>query len=313
MSETPKALPVPKNADGAPRKVGVEIEFGALAEERVTGIVEDVLGGTRSERGEKGYVIEDTEIGPVEVYLDTQYLKRAETALEQRVHDLARMVVPVEIVTAPIEPADIARIDELCDALAGAGATGTASGIFLGFGVHFNPEVVDLSLDNILPVLRSYAFLEDAFRDAMGIDLARRMLPFVDPYPRPLLDALAGEVESLEHLIDIYLDRAPSRNHGLDMLCLFAEIDQDRVAKAMDLNLVSARPTYHFRLPDARLDEDGWSLGLEWNRWVRVEEVAQDADLVAELCNAWRDHRGRLITTRGDWTKRSAEIVGGFV
>lgn len=312
MPLDPKPLPEPLTGAGEPRRVGVEIEFGALGEERVTSIVEEVLGGRTERRGDKGFVVSGTEVGDLEVYLDTQYLKRAETAFEKRMHDIARAVVPVEIVSAPIRPEQIARLDALCLALREAGATGTAAGTFLGFGVHFNPEVPAQELAEILPVLRAYAFLENSFRDAAGIDFARRVLPFVDPYPRALLDGLAEEVPDMGALIDLYLDRAPSRNHGLDMLCLFAEIDGDRVARAMDLGLVSARPTYHYRLPDCRIDEADWSLALEWNRWVRVEEIARDPGTIADLRAAWKDHRGQLTSTRADWVRRSAEIVGGL-
>lgn len=306
------ALPKPDTADGDPRRVGVEIEFGALAEEQVTDVITGRLGGDVAQRDERGYVVSDTALGDIEVYLDTQYLKRAESGLAQRIHDIARQVVPVEIVTGPIVPAQIADLDDLCADLAAAGATGTAAGVFLGFGVHFNPEVTGEGLEDILPTLRAFAFLEDAIREAADIDLSRRVMPYVDTYPRALLDGLAQNVPSRAALIDLYLDRAPSRNHGLDMLCLFAHLDCDRVAAAMDMNLISARPTYHYRLPDCRIDEADWSLALEWNRWVRVEEVANDPDLIATLCSAWQDHRGRLTTMRSDWARRSAEIVGGL-
>lgn len=308
----PKPLPVPKTAAGKPRRVGVEIEFGALHEERVTEIVGDLLGGKAKQRGEKGFVVEDTALGAIEVYLDTQYLKRAETGLEKKIHEIARQVVPVEIVTEPILPEQIRDMDRLCAALAEAGATGTAAGMFLGFGVHFNPEVPDQSLEAILPVLRTYAFLEDTLRDSAGIDLSRRLLPYVDPYPAALLDGLAGNVDDISALIDLYLDRAPSRNHGLDMLCLFAELDEPRVAAAMDMNLISARPTYHYRLPDCRIDEADWSLALEWNRWVRIEELAQDADMVAALCEGWQTHRDKFAKRRAGWSQRAAEIIGGL-
>ncbi|QFT46821.1 Putative amidoligase enzyme [Roseivivax sp. THAF40] len=309
---SPAPLPVRDNANGDPRRVGVEIEFGALAEEQVTGVITERMGGQVEQRGERGYVVTDTELGDIEVYLDTQYLKRAESGFQQRIHDIARQVVPVEIVTGPILPAEITKLDALCADLAKAGATGTAAGVFLGFGVHFNPEVTGETLPDILPTLRAFAFLEDSIRDAARIDLARRVMPYVDAYPRPLLDGLAEEIGSLDALIDLYLDRAPSRNHGLDMLCLFAHLDEARVAGAMDMNLISPRPTYHYRLPDCRIDEPDWSLSLEWQRWVRIEEVAQDAGLIGDLCAAWRDHRAHLTTTRSDWAKRAADIVGGI-
>ena len=56
---------------------------------------------------------------------------------------------------------------------------------------------------------------------------------------------------------------------------------------------VKARPTFHYRLPDCRVNEPGWSVADAWNRWVYVESLAADTDLLAELidaCEKGRDH-----------------------
>ena len=101
-------------------------------------------------------------------------------------------------------------------------------------------------------------------------------------------------------LIDLYLERAGSRNHGLDMLCLFAHVDRDRVGAKMDLASVSARPTFHYRLPDCRIGDPNWSLALEWNRWVAIERLSEDHGFLAEIERAWQAHRDALTTVRGD-------------
>ena len=31
---------------------------------------------------------------------------------------------------------------------------------------------------------------------------------------------------------------------------------------------INGRPTFHYRLPDARLSDPGWSIAPDWNRWV---------------------------------------------
>ncbi|SLN37388.1 Putative amidoligase enzyme [Roseivivax jejudonensis] len=304
-------LPRPDTREGTPRRVGVEIELGGLEERRVAEIAADTLGGEIGLGGEKGFVVQGSAAGDLEIYLDTALLKRPEGWLGESLHSVARTVVPVEIVTSPIAPADIAALDRLLGALHAAGATGTASGLFAGYGVHFNPEVVSTDLSDVQPVLSAYAFCEDALRREMEIDIARRALPFVDPYPRALLDGLAkGVIPDMAALIDLYLERAPSRNHGLDMLCLFAHIDRDRVAQKLDLSSIAARPTFHYRLPDCRIDEPDWSLALEWNRWVRIERIAEDSGLVRELAREWRAHRDSLTSVRGDWTRKVAARLG---
>ncbi|ETX27290.1 amidoligase family protein [Roseivivax isoporae] len=316
MSQPPdiQDLPEPNTAEGTPRRVGVEIELGGLPETQVADIVRDTFGGEIARREDKGLVVEGGELGDMEVYLDTAYLGRPEGKFAESVHNVARTVVPVEIVTQPIEPARIADLDRLVVRLRDAGATGTSAGLFLGFGVHFNPEIVAPEIDRVLPVVTVFALCEDALRREMGIDIARRVLPFIETYPRPLLDGLAADSRpgDMTALIDLYLERAPSRNHGLDMTCLFAHLDRDRVATRMDMGLVSARPTYHYRLPDCRIDEPDWSLALEWNRWVRIERLAADAGLVGALCREWRAHRAALATLRSDWTRHVTEKLGAF-
>ncbi len=306
-------LPRPETAEGSKRRVGVEIELGGLDESRVAEVLAAECGGTVGEAEGKGLVVRGSDLGDVEVYLDSRWLSRPETKFDQNLHQLARTVVPVEIVTGPILPGQIEALDAVLARLREAGATGTTSGLLAGYGVHFNPEVVSTARDDVLPVLSAFAFCEDALRHEMQIDMARRVLPFVAPYPRALLDALAQTPpRDTGALIDLYVARAPSRNHGLDMLSLFVHVDRPRVEKAIDLVGISGRPTFHYRLPDTRLDDDDWSLALEWNRWVRIERLAEDRGLVAELAREWRAHRAALTTTRADWTRRVAAKVGSF-
>ncbi len=310
MSDSLQDLPTPRNMQGDLRRVGIEVELGGLSEERVAEIVKDALGGEIDNRPSQGRLVRNSSLGDIEVYLDSRYLADAETHLEKRIRELAAVVVPVEIVTGPLTPAQIPVLDDLLQTLRGAGATGTNAGVFLGFGVHFNPEVTGTELSDVLPVLTAFALYEDALRSEADIDLSRRALPFVDPYPRALIDALAkGDIKDMSALIDLYLKRTPSRNHALDMLALFTHLDAEKVGKTMDLEPISARPTYHYRLPDCRIDEDGWSLALEWNRWVLIERIAANPALLDQLKAGWLEHRASLTSLRGDWAKTSRRMV----
>ncbi len=305
-------LPRPLTAQGKPRKVGVEVEFSGLTEERAASVLCKTLGGT-PERVAKGrWLARGADLGEFEVYLDSRPLNKLDdNVLTRQLRDVARAVVPVEIVSEPIAVEQIADLDRALDALAQAGATGTTGGVLLGFGVHFNPEAVSLDFADIMPVLTAYALIEDHIRRIAHIDMSRRLLPWVDPYPRALIDRLASlrAPGTMTGLIDSYLDITPSRNHGLDMLCLFALIDKDRVAARMDMEQIGARPTYHWRLPDCRIDEAGWSLAREWNRWVLVERVAGDSALLGRLRAAWRDHRRSLTSLRPEWAGTVARIL----
>lgn len=305
-------LPRPLTETGSPRKVGVEVEFSGLPEDRVAAILCDVLGGAPVQVSKGRWEARGTSIGDFEVYLDSRPLNKLDdNVLTRQLRDVARSVVPVEIVSDPIAVDRIALLDGALEALADAGATGTSGGMLLGFGVHFNPEAVSLAFDDIAPVLTAYALIEDHIRRVADIDISRRMLPWVDPYPRALIDRLAARrpPADMTSLIDTYLEITPSRNHGLDMLCLFAMIDKDRVARAMDMEQIGIRPTFHWRLPDCRIDEPDWSLAREWNRWVLVERVAEDPALLRRLRAAWRDHRGSLTSLRHEWAGTVARML----
>lgn len=303
-------LPKPRDAEGQPRCTGVEIELGGLDARAAADCAREVLGGHVDE-GEcpKSLRLSGSRIGDLDIYLDTGLRKKAHGRLAELGLDLASAVVPVELVTGPLAPDQMPVLDELREALCAAGAEGSRHGVLFGFGVHFNPQVASLDLPGLLPVLTAFALCEDALRAAMQIDISRRVLPFVQAYPRALADALAGDApETLDALIGLYLDITPSRNRGLDMLPAFAMVQPERVHEAAG-DAVSARPTFHYRLPDCRIDETGWSLATEWNRWVLIERIAARPQLLAALAAAWQEHRASWSLLDGDWAANSARIV----
>ena len=68
-----------------------------------------------------------------------------------------------------------------------------------------------------------------------------------------------------------------------------------------DAGPVAARPAYHVRSPDCRVDEPGWSIAEEWNRWALVERVARDGDAMRALRDAWRARSGPGKRIGSDW------------
>lgn len=296
-------LPVRQTAAGKPRRVGVEIELAGLGEEIVAEHAADCLGGEATETGPHEFEVRDSALGTVKVFLDTAFRDPNGSEIVDAVLEIGRSVVPVELATEPIDPADLPRLARLTERLRDAGARGTGGGPLLGLGLHLNIEVAAETAEAIVPVVRAFALLEDWLRHAQPIDLSRRLLPFVDPYPRALVDRLAGSDDwTLDALIGTYLAESPSRNRGLDLLPLLSHLAPESVEAALpDAGAVKARPAYHYRLPDCRLDEPGWSLANEWNRWCFVERVAGDRDALAALSQAWVGHRSALTTLRTDW------------
>lgn len=306
-------LPSPDRTDGRPRRTGVEIEFAGLTEAQAAGIVRDLWGGRIEADGPHLVHVRGGALGEVAVTLDTGLKRHAGKPLADKALALARTVAPVEIVTAPLCPDRLPQTDRLVAALRRAGASGSRDGLLYGFGVHLNPEVIAETAAAILPTVRAYGLVEDWLRAVDPIDPARRLLPFVDPWPRRLVDLLAAEAAdwSLADLTRAYLEITPSRNRGLDLLPLLAHLDPDAVAAALPGgDKTSGRPTWHYRLPDSRVDEADWSIAYEWNRWRVVEQVAADPALLDRLARDWIAYRADPAAVRGDWSAAVGALLG---
>lgn len=297
-------LPVPTVEGAAERRTGVEIEFSGLTEADAAALVAALWGGTVVAEGAHALTVEGGRLGEVKVELDIFLRDKAQSALADRLLDLSREVVPVEIVTAPLTMGDLPEVDRLMDRLDAAGALGSGEGVLLAFGIHLNPEVAARTADFIVPVARAYALVEHWLRASSPPDPMRRLLPFVNPWPRGFVDRIAEEGASwdLPRLRDVYLDLVGTRNHGLDLLPLLTELFPEAVRAALPSGQVKGgRPTWHYRLPETRLGGEHRSIAVEWNRWVLVERVAAEPDLLDRLAFAWAEHRAALTSFRSDW------------
>jgi len=302
-----RPLPVPETEAGKPRRCGVEIEFSGLDEGATARLVAQVLGGSVTEEVEHFYTIDQSTIGRVGVELDTRFAKPGKKVFPESVLDAARTVVPVEIVTAPLLPEQMDDLVELIDALKSAGAKGTGDSLFAGFGIHFNPEVVGFEHPHTLRTIQSYALLESWLRAWRPLDLSRRVLPFVAPWPEALCDALVSARDlTLPQVMALCKSHLDGRNHGLDLLPLLHAHDAETFDHSFGAQASGARPAFHFRLPDCRLDEAEWSITQEWDRWWLVEALAADTERFARLREAWQ----QKDTGRRDWTDTVSRVIG---
>jgi len=310
--QTFSPLPTPLNASGQLRRVGVEVELGGIDASEVAKLCAGTLGGRAEQQDTHEWQADGSALGKLEVYLDTALRKTQAGALRDAGLELGREVVPVEIVTQPVTLDRLAELDRLRRALRDAGALGSTSGLFFGFGVHLNMEVADRTVPAMLRPLLAYALIEDWMREAQPIDPARRLLPFTDPYPTRFVEGLIdlGLDAGLEDLIRLYLGETPTRNRGLDMLPLLADLWPEMVEAGLDEGTkLSPRPAFHFRLPDCRIDEADWSLLEEWNRWLLVELVADDTELMQELAAHWRAAHQGMTLFRSDRAHRAGRIL----
>ncbi|WP_417525044.1 amidoligase family protein [Marinovum sp.] len=311
---TPAFSPLPRAtaADGTPRRVGLEVELGGLPEAQVAEIAQQTLGGTLTSGDDPTWRLEGSAVGGLDIYLDTSLRKSEKSALRDAALTLGRDIIPVEIVTDPLDLDGMERFNALLPHLRDGGARGSSAGLVLGFGVHFNIQVASDRMADIRGPLTAYALLEDWLRAAMPIDETRRILPFTAPYPTTFVRELLELPPDapLSALIDLYIHHNPSRNRGLDMFPLFEHLDPDRMAR-VHTELTSARPTFHFRLPDCRIDEPGWSLVSEWRRWLLVEQVAEDARLLDAMGRLWQAAHGPVTLSRHTWAQRCGDLLLG--
>ena len=302
----------PGDGRNGERLCGVEVEFAGLSEKQTADIVIDDLGGSIAAEQAHFYEISDTSLGGIKVELDI-FLKDNQSEFIKKGLSMARNVIPVEIVTDPLRADQMPELDRLCDTLRDAGALGSRKNAVQGFGVHLNPET-PADEQKTCRIVMAYALLEDWLREVDPIDGTRWLLPFVDPWPRGLTDALVqDECDSLDQIMDIYARHTKSRNHGLDMLPVFKDHDAkafDRLFEGGKGGGVSGRPAFHFRLPDCRIDEPDWSLAVPWQSWAYVEKLAQNAAKLTELRDAWLDHRDRVLSFRSDWADIVSDRLG---
>lgn len=314
--------PLTQTSKGRERRVGVEIEFSGLSIAETADLVREVLfgaeGGELHHPGRYEIALRGDPAGDWQVELDYAFLKnmgRRERsdddlggAVEGLAEDLLRMVaeriVPVEVVSPPLPMSRLAELNAVIAALRAAGARGTADDPTYAFGMQLNPEVPATDVDTIRQYLQAFLCLEDWLRERAAVDWTRRLTFFADPFPKGYVrSAVApGYSPNRAQLIDDYLEANPTRNRALDMLPLFAHLDEERVRTTVKDERVKARPAFHYRLPNSEVDKAGWDLSEPWGDWLVIERLAADPARLERLCATYsaylNDAFGRLT---GDW------------
>lgn len=321
QSFTPRPFarsPHPLNYEGKPRRVGVEIEFGGISAREGAGLVRELFGGTIDIEDDHRFHIRDTELGDFISELDVQYAHRGEenrdepesnfrTRARKILGDVSAVIAPSEIVCPPIEIGSLSRLQALVQKLNESGARGTSENPLYAFGFQLNPEIASRGPDYIISVLKAYVMLSDWLRAVIKPDITRKIISFADPFPQ---DYALKIVDSrywpdVSTLIDDYLIANPTRNRELDMLPLFAWLDEERVGAAVADPLISARPAFHYRLPNANLGDSGWGIAADWNRWCVVERLAEDRDRLVAMGAAFTANRNRAFGEK--WALRSTD------
>ncbi len=314
MPVQPIIPPELHRADGAPRRVGVEIEFAGLSIADTSRLIRYIYGGEEVVLDEHRRLVRASRIGDFTVELDMLLahpgkpetpdagtLDRVELKVRAAIGDAGSLVLPFEVACPPIPIERLGDLDALVEGLRRNGGQGTEGRLFYAFGLHFNPELARIEADPIIDTMKAYLLLAPLLRADMGIDLARRMAPFVNRFTDAYVD-LVVDPDYRPDLRDFardYIHHNPSRNRELDLYPLFALAIPEVLRETPADPHVKPRPTWHWRLPDSRVGVPGWSIVPDWNRWVQVERLAIDRWALAELGALWADCRRARASA--DW------------
>lgn len=318
MIDTADDLMLPERilcADGSPRRVGVEIEMHGLDIQELAQLTATFIGGNVERLSRYEYVVHGDNAGDWLVELDFSLLKKM--GREQRpasefgseildsAEDLLKWVsepwVPVELVSPPLPLQRLGEVNLLIELLRRAGARGTGDKLTYAFGMQFNPEVPDARADTITAYLKAFLCLYDWILERANIDFTRRLTAYVDPFPESYVRRVVDPCywPAMPYLIDDYLRYNPTRNRALDMLPLFKYLDAKRVAAVTTNELIKARPTFHYRLPNCLIDEPNWGVHIAWADWLEVEHLAQNRERLDACCSAYGKYLdeslGRLL------------------
>lgn len=282
-------LPVIHTTTGKPRRVGCEVEFAGLEEADAARALQSCLGGQIDEDHGHLMHLKDSAIGTLKIALDTALPKNTDNPATRAMTGLLAKVVPVEIVTEPLELEELKAFSHALETLEMKGAVGSQDGVFYGFGVHLNVEIPGLDDPHTLKTIRAFAALDPYLRETFPINLTRRILPFIKSWPDEFVrELIERRPVAMRQVMAIAADHVPSRNYALDLYPVF----KNAWPRAFETffphdDTTKARASFHFRLPDSRLGERVWSLSEAWNMWRLVEDVAQKNRVLHTLEDAW--------------------------
>lgn len=325
-----KTLEKTKNFEGNDRRLGLEIEYVGLPLADSAKIISDVLSCPAEPTHKTHYTFNHPQLGEFVLELDVELAKKisqkakdtpdsefsVDKAIDSFFPEMISGIAPSELVTSPLEVKNLKIVSDIVIALRKAGAKGTSESFMFAFGYHVNPEVKSTNPAEILPVLQSFTLLFDFLVDHLEMDITRKLSGYAAPYPKSYARLILDEDYSpdIDTLMTDYITHAPSRNYALDMLPLFKFIDEGFITEKCPDSLIKKRPTYHFRLPNCKINEDTWDIYKGINAWSLVEVVASDKTLLKRLSADYLKIMDSLIdplTSR--WrghVKNSLEIKG---
>lgn len=323
--------PAPNNDKGDQRRVGLELEFAGVEIEHAAEIIQSLYGGQVEKEHRYHYEILGTEFGHFRVELDARILRKMASqnifgklgidldeesirkSIEEVVDKLAMAVVPMEIVMPPVPVRDLHRLEELREELQKNRAEGTHTSLVHAFGMHINIESPNLETATLLNYLRAFVVLYPWLVDTLEIDISRRISPFVDPFPNDYAQKILPPEYNpdRDQFIRDYLDSNPTRNRPVDMMPIFGMLNQQLIQPVMEGEKNDPRPTFHYRLPNSRIDDPSWRFEDEWNHWLVVEKLVGDSEMLNKLSRLYLVRKDKtVISFHKEWATTVKILLG---
>lgn len=315
--------------------MGFELEFGNVPLQETSQIIQKLYGGEVKWKNRFSLVVENTRLGEFELVFDARLLHEKtyqkpfrkmnidmssiqlgeynlEAEVENVLASVASILVPYEIGTPPVAITQLQQLEPLREALFLHNAKGTKAFLTNAFATHINPEAPDTSVETLLGYIRAFLLLYPWMLRNLEIDLARRITPYIDPFPTEYADKVLpmSYQPDLVQLIEDYHAHNPDRNRPLDMYPIFSWLAKDRVEGYADIGKLTPRPTFHFRLPNSQMEEEDWSLEKVWNSWVKVEDLAADEDKLNRLGQEYlRMRKDIMIGFKNKWANHTEKWI----
>lgn len=218
-------------------------------------------------------------------------------SIEDFIGELSKDIVPYEISTPPLSLDEIEIVENIVEVLSQNNAKGTTHKIYYAFGLHINVEVISLEVKSLLSYLRAYIILQDFINKDAKVNIARKITPFIDNFKKEYIQYILDEnySPSMCEFIQDYLRFNPTRNRSLDMLPILAFIDEKEVRKILPNEKIKPRPAFHYRLSNSNIGDKDWKVSDEWNRWILVENLANNDDSLAKLSLEYTKYLDKFI------------------
>lgn len=312
------------------RRVGFELEFSNIQMQEILNLLKQTYSLKEKKINNFFYKLE-SNYGDFVLELDFELLTKQklktnaleffdkvgidinETKLdeiENILGTISKDLVPYEISTPPIPLDKIELIDELSKKLTQAGAHGTQKKVYNAFGLHINVELSSLEVTSILNHLKAYVILQDFLNKDAKVDIARKITPYIDNFPKEYIIKILQEdyKPTMEELIQDYLKFNPTRNRSLDMLPIFAYINEKQVRKILPKEKIKPRPAFHYRLSNSLIGQKNWKISQEWNRWLIVEKLANNHNDLKYLSKQYLAHLDKLVSLK-KWDEKVSKWV----